>query len=519
LKLNATITPDHRLTYTVSAVGLLLGCALLNPPEDIAVRESLLKLAITEINYHPLDEGTIVGDAYEFIELKNTGTTSVSLNDVAFSDGIEYAFAADARIEANQSIVLAANDTAFTKRYGFAPFGVYAGKLSNSGERLALTDLLTNEEFLQVRYGDQSPWPAAADGGGYTLVPQTTDLSGDPTTAGYWRCAFHRNGSPGADDPGVVYINEVLTHTDPPLTDAIELYNPNATPVDIGGWFLTDRKLDPAKFRIPTGTVIGANGYLVFYDTDFDADPTAATAFRLSEHGEEVYLFADSTGTREGGYCHGFTFGEISNGVSFGRYISGDGGEHLVAQQALTLGEANAGPQVGPLVISEIMYNPPDGRYEYIEIRNISDQTMALYDPAYPQNTWKVDGFGFSFPQGESLQSGKVALIISDTVSVQDFRTRYGVAVDVTIFASSGSLDNGGETVALRMPSEPYIDSSQTPPAEVVPYALVDQVSFNDGGVWPSEADSSGLSLQRINPNAFGDDAQNWRAAAPSPGR
>ena len=28
-----------------------------------------------------------------------------------------------------------------------------------------------------------------------------------------------------------VIINEVLTHTDPPLEDAIELYNPTATPL------------------------------------------------------------------------------------------------------------------------------------------------------------------------------------------------------------------------------------------------------------------------------------------------
>src|ERR1043166_291208 len=34
--------------------------------------------------------------------------------------------------------------------------------------------------------------------------------------------------------PGVV-INEVLTHTDPPLEDAIELYNPGATRVAMGG--------------------------------------------------------------------------------------------------------------------------------------------------------------------------------------------------------------------------------------------------------------------------------------------
>ena len=82
-----------------------------------------------------------------------------------------------------------------------------------------------------------------------------------------------QNGSPGRADPSVVYVNEVLTHTDPPQQDAIELFNPGLSPVDISGWYLTDDKSTPAKFRIPDGTVIEAKGYLVFYHSDFSADP------------------------------------------------------------------------------------------------------------------------------------------------------------------------------------------------------------------------------------------------------
>ena len=53
-----------------------------------------------------------------------------------------------------------------------------------------------------------------------------------------------------------IVINEVLSHTDPPLVDAIELFNPSASSVDISWWFLSDRRNDPRKFRIPDGTVI-----------------------------------------------------------------------------------------------------------------------------------------------------------------------------------------------------------------------------------------------------------------------
>ena len=35
-------------------------------------------------------------------------------------------------------------------------------------------------------------------------------------------------------------INEILSHTDLPQTDVIELYNTSSEPADIGGWYLTD---------------------------------------------------------------------------------------------------------------------------------------------------------------------------------------------------------------------------------------------------------------------------------------
>ena len=41
-------------------------------------------------------------------------------------------------------------------------------------------------------------------------------------------------------------INEVLTHTDLPLVDAIELHNPTGAQIDVSGWYLSD---DSDNFR------------------------------------------------------------------------------------------------------------------------------------------------------------------------------------------------------------------------------------------------------------------------------
>ena len=62
--------------------------------------------------------------------------------------------------------------------------------------------------------------------------------------------------------PGIV-ISEVSTHTDLPAVDTIELHNPTAAAVNIGGWFLSDSFNNPRKFVIPS-TNIAAGGYVTF---------------------------------------------------------------------------------------------------------------------------------------------------------------------------------------------------------------------------------------------------------------
>jgi hypothetical protein len=490
-------------------------CALINKPDDVDVRPELLALHCTEINYGPVGLDSTDAESYEFIEFKNTGASSISLADVAFSDGITYSFPADAKIDAGGFIVLAVNREKFVLRYGFNPYGVYTGKLNNAGEKVALKDLKADKTFLTLEYNDKTPWPEAADGGGRTLVSATADAAGDPNDAAYWRASFRADGSPGADDPDVVLINEVLTHTDPPQVDAIELYNPNKVAVDLGSWYLTDDIRNPQKFRIPAGTAIPANGYRVFDESDFNADSTSASSFRFSEYGEEVYLCADSTGRIRGGYYHGFSFGPIDNGISFGRYITSVGQEDFVAQTATSLGSANKGPVIGPVLFTEIMYNPADSLSEFIEIKNISDSKVLLYDAACPDSTWKINGIGFSFPKAAKLEAGEIALIVTSAIPVADMKTKYSIPDNVHIFTMTEMLDNSRDSLIIM---RPYIDSISLTLPEL-PYISVDRVIYKDGGEWPSEADGDGMALQRNNPAAYANDPANWKAAAPTAGR
>ena len=73
-------------------------------------------------------------------------------------------------------------------------------------------------------------------------------------------------------------------------------------------------------------------------------------------------------------------------------------------------GASNAYPKVGPVVISEIMYHPPDlgtndnGRDEYIELHNISTVPVALFEST---NAWRLrDAVDFDFAPGTVLAPG-----------------------------------------------------------------------------------------------------------------
>jgi len=472
-------------------------------------------LAVTEIMYHPPNFGATNGDDVEFLEFKNTGTNTLDLSGLQFTDGITFAFTNGTRLTPSQFFVLARSQAAFAAKYpGVILNGIYSGRLDNGGEKLTLAHSLGTNAF-SFQYETDPPWPITPDGYGFSLV--RASAAGDPDLATSWRQSANAGGSPGADDPPVnipaIVINEILTHTDPPQVDAIELHNPTASDVNIGGWFLSDDGSQPMQFRIPTGTIITAGGFAVFTEADFNPQP-GVTGFALSSHGESLYLFSGDANTNFTGYSHSFDFGAAANGVSFGRYVISTGEEQWPAQSALTLGASNAGPRVGPLVINEIMYHPAQGYDEFVEIYNLSGAAVPLYDPAYPTNAWRLSGLGYTFSNNIAIPPGGFLLLVpTDPTS---FRAKYGVASGVQVIGPyPGVLQDSGERLRLERPDNPEVGSNGV---VFVPYILVDEVRYNDRSPWPLGADGDGPSLQRRVTTAYGNEPTNWFASGITPG-
>jgi hypothetical protein len=196
-----------------------------------------------------------------------------------------------------------------------------------------------------------------------------------------------------------------------------------------------------------------------------------------------------------------------------------------VSQRSRTLGSANSGPSIGPIVISEVHYHPvdlPDGRDnagdEFVELLNVSSDPVALFDPLAPLHTWQArGGIEYTFPPGQSLAAGDFLLLVgfdpsTNATRTAAFRLRFGLDPAVPLFGPwHGKLDNSSDEVGLFKPTTPL-------PAGV-PYVLVDRVVYHDDGPWPAAADGGGASLQRISVDAYGDDPINWLAAVPTAGR
>jgi hypothetical protein len=145
-----------------------------------------------------------------------------------------------------------------------------------------------------------------------------------------------------ADETAVtVVINELMADNDAAVQspdgtypDWIELFNTGDYSVDLSDMYLTDNLANPT-WQFPTGTVIGANSYLlVWADGNLDQGPLHAD-FRLNANGETVGLFASDGET----LIDSITYDKQIQDVSYGR--TPDGSSSWSYMTNPTAGEAN----------------------------------------------------------------------------------------------------------------------------------------------------------------------------------
>lgn len=494
---------------------LLLPTGAMMPDARAQLPAAPGNFAITEINFSPapisaaeINAGFTDSDQFEFIELKNISASTITPFGVQITNAVQFVFSTPTVIPAGGYVVLVREQAAFEFRYGTNVVniaGVYSGGLRNSGEGI---DMKTSGGTVihQFAYDVTAAWPSKAIGEGSSL--EVKDTAGDYNDPDNWRSSFDYKGSPGRagrEKFSSVVINEILAHTDLPLVDYIEFFNPTTNAVNISGWLVSDDILVPAKYAFPNGTIIPAGGYFTIDENTFNnpGNPNVIQAFALSELGDFVYLF-EATNRQPTAEMDDVDFEASQQGSSIGLYLKSTNDTDFTPLSARTPNAANAPPQIGPVIFSEVMYNPATNELEFIELYNDSANPVPFFDPLFPTNTWRfTDGIDFVFPQNVILP-GRGRILVTETNPVI-FRARYAVPDEVQIFGPyTGGLNNAGEAVRLRSPGTPEPDG-------FVPYYHVDRITYDDIAPWPEDADGLGPALEKISPDVYSNDPASWR--------
>lgn len=503
-------------------------------------------LSITELNYNPYAlsasetaAGILDEDEFEFVEFRNISDERIDLAGVVFDGDFDFTNSNVTALDAGDYVLIVRNQVAFETRYGMfdtngQPWniaGEFSDELKNGGEGITVLDAL-GQVIHDFDYKDGGSFPGRADGKGSSLEIIAEGSATDYSDGDSWRSSSEFGGSPGVAGSGAdnrVVINEVLAHTDEPLVDSIELYNTTASDIDISGWFLSDNDDDYLKFRVPDGTTILAGGYVVFDEEDFNSSGDMLKDFALdAAHGDEIYLIEATLDASDSGGLIGFVdkvdFGATANGESLGRFPNGLG--KLAPLIDRSLGFANGDPRIGPVIISEVMYNPPDPGTLPLSVDPNDLEFIEIYNPtasAVDLTNWVLDkAVDFDFPSGLMLESNEALLILAfdhtdafQADKVTAFENVYGVTLASlnVVGGFQGQLSNGGDTLQLHRPDEPPAEEPN-----FFPQLHEDEVEYDDELPWSGAADGLGDSLHRVAIDSFGNFSTSWQGTTATPG-
>ncbi len=473
-------------------------------------------LRITELMFDPLSPRD--GDAYtsgdfEFIEIQNTGGQTLTLEDVAFTDGVSFCFTGSSvtSLEAGAHALVVSNKTAFESRYGTGlPIaGEFEGGLNKNGEHIVLTDA-RGGTIVEFEYSDGRGWPIAACGAGHSLIPLPTAMIDEPSGSlyygGNWRSSFQQGGSPGGQDPDPIphlVINEIATS---PAPFWVELYNPSDAMVSTEHLFLSDGSSELDKWPLPLSMLPGGQHIIL--------DPSTLTGLSLDPSGGKFYL-AEILSTNPARVLDAIRYEAIEPTWTTGRYPEST--PYFIGMNP-TQGECNQ-PGAPSVIISELMYHPVDSialNLEYVELHNPGDSPVTCENSV---GAWRLSGgIDFTFPTNYTLPAHSSAVVTGFDPTNETLRTlfeqNYGLAAGTTLMVGpySGDLSGRGERISLVAPVQ--VSSGTTS----INWSVLDEVIYFHASPWPDGADGQGQSLHRQSAHISGNAPTNWISRSPSPG-
>ncbi len=304
----------------------------------------------------------------------------------------------------------------------------------------------------------------------------------------------------GGEDPRArLLINELLANSDAaPGADWIELYNPGPVPVELDHVYLSDDRTDLLKYKLPDGVVLAPGEFW----TAYEGNAPTGFPFALDFSGETVYVTAATSSAEPQPLrvLDAVRYGVMEPDVTYGRFP--DGSDFLDCLSLATAGAANAQPLVGDVVINEIMYHHAtrDDGYEYVELYNRSNRDIALDGWAF------TDGIDYEFQDGAVLPAGSYLVVAQDPGLLEAVYDNLVVGSNL-VGPYDGRLDDHSERIRLSRPFQQADPNT----GKIETYLVTaDEVTYYDGGRWPSWADGQGASLELRDPRSNNDTPDAW---------
>lgn len=186
------------------------------------------------------------------------------------------------------------------------------GISSSKDSIIVLYDPEKTEVFRTANFGADGPQGELPD-------DKSTGLTTDGGAISTW--AILGTKTPGAPNDGgsvvegTLVINEFMCSNDSfvvpgvegDFPDWFEVYNTGDTPIDMGGWYVTDNLEDPLQYQLPTDqpelTTVPPHGFILLICDGLEDG--LHTNFKLSGSGESIGISKDGTS-----YVQEITYGD-----------------------------------------------------------------------------------------------------------------------------------------------------------------------------------------------------------------
>ncbi len=449
--------------------GNVVGTAHINVTYTGGYMSAAGNLVINEIMYNPAQ---LHG---EFLEIYNTNSVyGFDLTGMRL-DGVDFTFGGGSYIGPTSYVVVAANLAGYQAIYSNVEVvvGEYSGSLNNGGETIKLEMPLTTNTWQildEVKFDNNPPWPAQANGGGPSL--QLIDTTKDNNRVGNWAVDANTLYTPGransvtASLPSFddLWINEIMPSNTATIKNNagqyapwLELYNSsNTVNLFSNGYYLTDSYTNLTKWAFPAGWSVTNNGYqLVWCDgeTNLTASTNLHAGFMMNSSSGSVALVRKSGANAI--IVDYVNYGAIGKDSSYGYYPDGTGGARQVFYYPTPGGKNNSASLPVHICINEWMAkntstlaDPADGDFDdWFELYNADTQTVDItgFQLAGNLNTNSLN----KVPDGTTIPGHGFMLVWANaakTVTGSDLYVSFG-------------LSKSGDKIALYAPDNTLADS------------------------------------------------------------